>query len=178
MQNNTRYENKLWYIFTSRFEFLAAPHARSKLFLSLRPVVPILKMRGKKDIRKNGSREHPSTSLIPSFGRRSQGNFRPHIFFHTSFMGPAKGAKYFAANRPFSLVSSKCRRIAGPSSGPLLTGYRFCRTRSAKKKRKLYSREYRIKYFVAVEYSEDFPRSVDRGITGENGTLTAKGPLI
>lgn len=135
MQNNTRYENKLWYIFTSRFEFLAAPHARSKLFLSLRPVVPILKMRGKKDIRKNGSREHPSTSLIPSFGRRSQGNFRPHIFFHTSFMGPAKGAKYFAANRPFSLVSSKCRRIAGPSSGPLLTGYRFRRTRSAKKKK-------------------------------------------
>lgn len=109
MQNNTRYENKLWYIFTSRFEFLAAPHARSKLFLSLRPVVPILKMRGKKDIRKNGSREHPSTSLIPSFGRRSQGNFRPHIFFHTSFMGPAKGAKYFAADRPLSLVSSKHR---------------------------------------------------------------------
>lgn len=171
MQNNTRYENKLWYIFTSRFEFLAVPHARSKLFLSLRPVVPILKMRGKKDIRKNGSREHPSTSLIPSFGRRSQGNFRPHIFFHTSFMGPAKGAKYFAANR---LVSSKYRGIAGPSSVRLHTRYRFGRTRSAK----LYSRKYRIKYFVAVEYSEDFPWSVDRGVTGENGTLTAKGPLI
>lgn len=175
MQNNTRYENKLWYIFTSRFEFLAAPHARSKLFLSLRPVVPILKMRGKKDIRKNGSREHPSTSLIPSFGRRSQGNFRPRIFFHTSFMGPAKGAKYFAADRPFSLVSSKYRGIAGPSIGRLLARYRFRRTRSAKK---LHSRKHRIKYFVAVEYSEDFPWSVDRGVTGENGTLTAKGPLI
>lgn len=67
--------------------------------------VPILKMRGRKDIRKNGSRKHPSTSLIPSFGRRSQGNFRPRIYFSIHFLWESrereeerkreKGQKYF-----------------------------------------------------------------------------------
>ena len=63
----------IWKWIMARFEFFAVLHDRSKLFLSLRPVVSILKMRGKKkkDIRKNESRKHPSdilNSLVrPSF---------------------------------------------------------------------------------------------------------------
>lgn len=63
-KHNARYENELWHI--SLREFFAVLHDRSKLFLSLRPIVPILKMRGKKEKRISGSmrvRKHPSGIL-------------------------------------------------------------------------------------------------------------------
>ena len=93
MQNNTRYENELWHVSNfSPFCMTAVNYfylyGRSSLFS---------KWEGRKK-RISGRMRVANTlptSLIPSFGRRSRGNFRPRVFSSYIFYGTSGGTKIF-----------------------------------------------------------------------------------